>query len=174
LRKRKAESGKPKAEKYDKLRVALEEYYLSELGTDIATHQKSYAVAIKSINGLSPEENTDVYSSVVEGYLFGRVDAGRAAAEVGVDVEKLKLMLKASGNASALVLLAGSTISREAWEHAFPYVMTATAYSWDGVVLPVEQRPKPEVAQSKPEPEPVQRQSPANQFRPPQPIRRNR
>jgi hypothetical protein len=111
---------------------ALEEYYLSELGTDITTHQKSYATAVHDVTGLAPPDNTDAYASVVEGYLWGRVDAATAANECGVDEATIKLLLKSSGNPHALVLLGGSTISREAWEDAFGDVMRAAAYAWDG------------------------------------------
>ena len=125
----------------DAAQFALEEYYLSELGTDVATHQKSYATAIRDVTGLDPAENTDAYVSTVEKYLWGRVNAAIAAADCGVDENTLQLMLKASGNPHALVLLGGSAISREAWEAAFGDVMRAAQYAWDGklqVNLPEE------------------------------------
>lgn len=119
-------------DKYDeKTRIALEEYYFSDLGQDIKSHQTSYAESIKQITGLPTDENTKCYIDVVEGYLFQRVDFAAAMADCGHDEDGTKAMLRLSNNPQAIVLASGQSISREAWESALVDVLKYGKFKWD-------------------------------------------
>jgi hypothetical protein len=121
---------------YSKDRVAvlsseIEDYYLAGIPQKIARQNASYTERVKTTNGLTPGENALAVNETVEDYVFGLVTPEDAAREMGQSIEAARVMWRASGNPYAVLLSAGISVRRAAWESAFVDVQRANVWPWE-------------------------------------------
>lgn len=113
------------------LRETLSEYYLTDLPSRIRKQNASYTARLKECNGLDPGANAVAVNDVVESYIYGLVTPEQAAREMGVDLPVARVQWRTSGNSYLVLLSAGKSIRRAAWESAFRDAMTAATYPWE-------------------------------------------
>lgn len=92
----------------------IEEFYLSDVGTQIKRDNENYAAFVKATNGLTPEANAANYKAVLDLYRapLKREDAAR---ELGCGEQELTLAL---GYASANKIIVGNRLA--ALAHGLP------------------------------------------------------
>lgn len=103
----------------------------SNLRQRIQDHSQDYRAAVGACNGLSGSANSAGFVAEVERYYYGRVDLPTAAREMGLTEDEARVVLKRSGDETALALVAGQAVARDAWESAFAPVMTSQTYPWE-------------------------------------------
>lgn len=109
----------------------LEDYYLSNLQSKIRRQNASYTERLKACNGLAPGENAVLVNDTVEDYTLGLVTPEQAAREMGADLATARIQWRSSGNNHAVLLSAGISVRRAAWENAFVDVMRNNVYPWE-------------------------------------------
>lgn len=117
-------------DKGDRTRELIEDYYLSDLGRTITSHQQAFDESCKACCGLPAEEVSAAYGGEFDRYFWGRVGLEQARSETGFG-DELEVYLVRSNSITAKALLAGETISREEWEGIFHLVMKAAVYPWE-------------------------------------------
>lgn len=105
---------------YDKeLALKFEEYHLSPLAKQVEKDCEQFADALAQCHDLTPEQNAKAYESMVSEYLEGRVDLTKASRELGCSVEHLQSIPHQVQSGTFNALLAGESISRDAWESIY-------------------------------------------------------
>ena len=120
-----------KGKKDDRLRELLEDYYLSDLGQTITRHQTAFDEACQKACGLEAAKVSPAYGGEFDRYFWGRIDREAAIRETGFGPDEIDTWLARSGNAHALAIMGGESISRETWERAWHRVMKAATYEWE-------------------------------------------
>lgn len=115
----------------NQLREALEDYYLSDLGNEIAKHQRSYNRIVQEISGQSAVTVTTKYVELVDEYFYARIGKLQAARELAIEPAQLDGYLKQTGDPNLLAILAGESIQRSEFERAFGVGMKARIYPWE-------------------------------------------
>lgn len=111
---------------YDKAKAnRLEEFFLTEKPFD--ADQQLYAKAVREATGWDTDTFAKEFERLTYDYLERPVNAAQASRELGVSVDGLKTALveygkKLVASGTMAALLAGQTISREAWAGAYPDV----------------------------------------------------
>jgi len=89
-------------------RAAIEEFYLSDVETQIRRDNENYAAFVLTCNGLTTSQNADNYREVIEAY-ERPLAVKDAARELSCTVEELKL---AAGYASLNKIIIGNQFAR--------------------------------------------------------------
>lgn len=104
-----------------KTKAAIEAYLESDLAKEMARGREDYAEGIRLVTGLTPEKCASEFVAVVKGY-DAPVDLARAAREIGVTSDELRLALggySPTGKLSArLAALPYQAMSRRQWQES--------------------------------------------------------
>jgi mono/diheme cytochrome c family protein len=115
----------------NQLREALEDYYMSDLGTEIAKHQRSYNRIVQEVSGQDAVQVTTKYVELIDEYFYARIGKLQAARELAIEPAQLDSYLKQTGNTVLLAILAGESVQRSEFERAFGDGMKARIYPWE-------------------------------------------
>lgn len=115
------DQGKIELRSYDKDKtIAIEELYLSQIEQQIDDDNRRFVAAVEATSGLTPEVNAAAFQRLVYGFLERQVSPSQASLELGVEEEWLGEYLAGSYSGTLLAILAGHSVSRDAWESVFP------------------------------------------------------
>jgi hypothetical protein len=113
------------------LQSALEDFYLSPLGSTIKLQQQIFAANLKACCGMTGTQTATLILGFVEGYQYDSVNPVQAAREMGYPIEEAKYLWRKSYNPILAVLSSGRSIRRGAWDQSFGDGMRAASYPFE-------------------------------------------
>jgi hypothetical protein len=113
------------------LKGAIEDFYLSPLGSTIKLQQEVFAATLKACCGMSGSQTATSVMGYIESYGYDLVSPEAAAREMGYPIEEAKYLWRKSYNPILAVLSSGRSIRRGAWDQSFGDGMRAASYPFE-------------------------------------------